>query len=183
MQLSYMSRVICFALCSAGLLQIVLECAASAAAPLLLRKSLVRSARETEKSLFLLALFARLTPWLLVFIFLLPNYVRGEDNGSAEHVALVSIAFAVVVILWLFVSLARMFRSFYRTYRWPHLCREAGRTPDGSPLLVCEGDDMLMAVAGLFSSSVIVSRSFLDTERFSTASLDVAFAHGTIHRR
>jgi len=42
---------------------------------------------------------------------------------------------------------------------------------------------MLMAVAGLFSSSVIVSRSFLDTERFSTASLDVAFAHESAHAR
>lgn len=183
MQLSYTFRLICFALCSAGLLQLLLECAAWMAAPLLFAQSAFASARRAERSMFLLALLARLGPWLVVLGALVPAYMRGEDNLSRERVGWICVAGAGCVVVWSLLCGLRAVRAWMSTRRCCRLCQEAGVTPEGLPMLLHPGDGPLLAVAGLFRSRIIVSQSLLAHKHVSADALHIAFLHEDAHAR
>ena len=183
MQLSYISRAICLALCAAGGLQIAFECAAWLMAPLLLRNAKVKDARGTEQAFFRLTLGARLGPWLLALGFLLPAYMQGETNFAAERVGFASLMLAMGLLFWWVFAFLRLFLAVYRTHRCCRLCPEVGRGPGDLPLLLYPGERSVMAVAGLFSDRILLSQSLLDKSRFSAAALQVAFAHEHAHAR
>jgi hypothetical protein len=182
MQLSYLARVICLALCSAGLLHMLLEGTAWFVSGLLPPVA-GGSARRVERSLFLLALAARLMPWLLSFGLLVPAYLRGEDNPAAERVGSASLALAACVLVWSLTGIVRALAAALKVHRCCRLCRVVGRSADDLPLLLYPGERSLLAVAGVFAAKVIVSQPLLDANRFSRAALAVALAHEAAHVR
>jgi len=182
MQMSYLSRVVCLALCSAGLLLIVLELAALALSPWLLRVD-SNNARRAEQRLFLVLLVTRVLPWLLVLCLLIPAYIHGEDNPFAERVGIVCLTCAACIFLVSLVGLARVLCAARAVRQCCRLCRAAGRSSNDLPLLLYPGERSLMAVAGVFFSRLIVSQTLLDPARFSSAAVEVALAHEAAHVR
>jgi hypothetical protein len=181
-QLSYICRLICLALFSSGILQIVFEMAAWALSPVLTNID-SDHARRREKILFRLVLFVRTAPHLLVLCFLLPAYIRGEDNLAAERVGVICIGFAAVVLLRSLSSLVHLLRAMRKTGRYCSVCHQVGRTAEGVPILLHPGNQPLLAVAGLFSSRILISRELLERSRFSDMAMDVALAHEGAHAR
>ena len=183
MQLSYAGRLICLALCSAGTLQLVLECLAWMLAPSLGKLGRQTNARRTERSLLTLTLLARLGPWLVVLGAWLPAYMRDEDNLSPEHVGFVPIAAAFCVFaLWL-AGFIRLLHASILAQRLCRRCSPAGASPEGLPLLLYPGPQPLLAVAGMFRPHIIVSESLLEPGRISPAALEVALLHESAHAR
>ena len=183
MQLSYTYRLICLALCSAGLLLLLMESIAWMAAPLLLAQSASANARRAERSLFLLALFARLAPWLVALGAWVPAYVRGEDNLLQERVGWLCITGAICVLAWSLHCCLRALRAWVSAQRCCRVCLQAGTTPTGLPMLIHPSERPLLAVAGLFRPRMIVSRSLLTSGHLSADALDLAFLHEGAHAR
>jgi hypothetical protein len=181
MQLSYLCRIACVAFCSTGLLQVVFECVAWIVSVRLTRHRSRLNARFTERLLFLLALSCRLAPTLLVLGLLLPAYMRGEEINSAEHVGAPCILAAALVLVWFFYNGTRLLLAMANMQRCFEMCREIAKSKDGLPILLYPGERTLLAIAGVFSPRIIVSRSLLDSSRFPAAALDVAFAHESAH--
>ncbi len=210
MQLSYLERILCLTFGAAALLQYAMEFTVWALCPVLpgaLVQGKDRSAtrrghslRATERTLFLLALVPRLVPWLLVLDLLVPAYMRAEDTKSAERVSLLVPMLALGFLLWYFFRLLRLGKAIddgrrcvrdsypadevtsahgaiWQTSRAPQV---QGRS---SPVLVYPGQGLLLAVSGVFSSSVIVSRNLLDSMLLAPEALEVAFAHERAHIR
>lgn len=182
MHLSYICRLICLALFSSGMLQIVFETAAWILSPVLPGVDSVH-ARLREKILFRLAVFARTAPYLVVLCFLLPAYIRGEDNLAAERVSMICVGFAAAVLLRSLFGLANLLRAMRKTGRYCSECQEIGRAAQGVPILLHPGNQSLLAVTGLFSSRILISTGLLDRSRFSERTLDVALAHEGAHAR
>ena len=182
MHLSYISRLACLALFSSGMLQIVFETAAWALSPVLASID-SDHARLREKILFRLTLFVRTAPYPVVLCFLLPAYIRGEDNLAAERVGMICIGFAVVVLFRSLSGLVHLLRAMRKTGRYCSECREVGRTAEGVPILLHPGNQSLLAVAGLFSSRILISSRLFDRSRFSEMAFDVALAHEGAHAR
>jgi len=180
--LSYISRLVCLALFSSGMLQIVFETAAWALSPVLTSID-SDHARLREKVLFRLTLFVRTAPYLVVLFFLLPAYVRGEDNLAAERVGVICIGFAVAVLLRFLSGLVNLLRAMRKTGSYYSECHEVGRTAEGVPILLHPGNQSLLAVAGLFSSRILISSGLFDRSRFSEMAFDVALAHEGAHAR
>ena len=181
MPLSFISRVVCLAFCSAGVLQILLEFAAWSLSPFFMPST--RQARSFERRLFFLTLCARGAPWLLVGGALLPAYVRGEDNHAGEHVSTICIGWAAFFAAMCVYHALVLLRAWYRTSRWCAGCQEIGRSREGLPILLHPGKRSLMAVAGVFSSRIIVSQPMLNVGLSSPTALEVAFAHERAHAR
>lgn len=180
MTLPYLARALCLLLCGGGLLQPLLECVAWTLGPFVLR--LQQPARKAERRLFLLVLAARALPWALALAFLVPAYLRAEDNRSAEHVSLVSAGFAAAVLLWSVAGLLRAMQSVHAARR----CVRRSRLIPGTrfhhpPVLLYPGHPALIAVAGVFRPSILVSPALLAEGRFTPATLEVAFAHERAH--
>jgi hypothetical protein len=181
MQLSYLSRLICMALASAGLLLLVTEALAWLVAPRLLASTLSVDARRSERNLFVLAVSARLLPWIIACGVLLPAYMRGEENRSGERVGLFCIAAAAGLLAATVLCASRACAAWLWTQRCRSLCNEAGARPNGLPLLIHPSERPLLAVAGLFRPRIMVSRCMLDSRRFSPASMEIAFGHESAH--
>lgn len=183
MQLSYIGRIACVALCSIGLLQAVFECVAWVVSMTLSSNLNSQRARFIERLLFVLALTARIGPSLLVLAFLLPAYLRGENNVLTEHVGTACVIAAAIVFVSFSYSSARLLLGMWDMQRCFGMCHEMTRSSDGLPILLYPGGRPLLAVAGVFSSRIIVSQGLLDSSCFPATALDVAFAHERAHVR
>lgn len=182
MQLSYFYRLVCLALCSAGLLLCALEASAWMMANSLLRR-LPGNARRAERHLFLLALFARLSPWLVVLGAWIPAYMRGEDNHAQERVSLACISGAGCVLCWSILCGVRVLRAWMRTRRYCAACHAVGAQWEGLPVLLHPGEQPLLAVVGMFRSRIVASRPVLVPGRYPAAALEAAFRHEGAHAR
>lgn len=183
MQLSYISRVFCLALCGAGGLQLASEFVAWLSAPLLLRTAKAGSARRAEQAIFRLTLIARVAPWMLALGLLLPAYMRDEDNFATERVGFLCLALAGGLFSWWAFALLRLSLAAYRTHRCCLRYPAIGRGPGGLPMLLYSGERSVIAVTGLFSACILVSRPLLEGNRFSAPALRAAFAHEGAHVR
>lgn len=183
MALSYLCRVLCLALCCAGLLQVLLEAFAWSISGVVMAAFPGTSARSRERRVFLLAVGARLMPALLLLAVLLPAYMREEDNRGSEHVGLVSLAFAAIALVWFAASLLRAVFAVARSNRYRNSCMAIGRTAEGIPLRLAPGASPVLAVTGIFSATILLSRNLLDESRFSPSALQAAFAHEGAHAR
>ncbi len=183
MQLSYTCRLLCLALCSAGVLQLLMEFLSWLAAPLVIAHASYSNARRAEGSVFLLALLARLGPWLVALGAWLPAYVRGEDNLLRERVGWFCVVAAILVAAWSVVCSLRVAQAWFSTRRCCRQCQPAGTVLDGLPLLLYPGDEPLLAVAGLFRPRIVVSQALLTPGRLKPETLDVALLHEGAHVR
>jgi hypothetical protein len=183
MQLSYVCRLVFLVLCGAGLLQLLLEFIAWQMAPLFIRQTIAVSARRGERSLFLLALFARVSPWPVVLCAWLPAYMRGEDNVSGERVGFFCLIGAAGVLVWSLLCCLRVVWAWVGTWRFCNRCSAAGNSHYGLPVLLYPGERPLLALVGVFRSRIIVSQSLLNSKRFSAEFMDIALRHETAHAR
>ena len=181
MPLPYFARAVCLMLCSAALLQFAFELFARAVIPVLLQIHAQARARRLERWLFVLALTTRLAPWGLALGLILPAYLRAEDNHNAEQVTLVSLGFAACVLLWSAMGVLRAARAVAAGRRCVRRSWPTARDARQSPVMLYPDHPSLLAVAGVFRCSILVSPAMLDGERFSAAALEVAFAHEWAH--
>ncbi len=181
MTLSYLCRILCFALCGAGVLQIVFEGLAwSASGPVMSIIPRV-SARSKERRIFLLALGARIAPYILLLWVFVPAYTRKEDNLAGERVGLFAVTLAVLVLTWFVITLLRVLFAVLRSNRYLNSCRSIGQTREGIPLRMAPESRPLLAVTGIFSPTILLSQTLLDECRFPTPALQAALAHEAAH--
>jgi len=181
MMLSPLLRTLCFALASGGLLLMVLEGLIWRFTPRSVELTSTRSPRLTERWFLSATLSARILPWLLACGALVPAYLRGEDNTSAERVALPCIAVASLVLLWISAAIFRSAITSLRTQRYCSGCQSTGRTVAGRQVHVHHGSHSLLAVAGIFRSRLIVSEHLLEEHHVAAPALEVALSHEAAH--
>ena len=183
MVLSYTVRVICLTLCSVGLLQSLLECIAWRIASLLARQTDTGNARRVEWLLFLLALFARIIPWVIVLTVWVPAYMRAEDNPAGERVSLLCCTDAVVAAAWSLLCCLRAVKAWLAGWRLRRQCGVFSEDQGGVPVALYPGARPVVAVAGVLRQQIIVSESMLAPEQFSAASVNLALRHESAHVR
>ncbi|HEY4355023.1 MAG TPA: hypothetical protein VGN16_04680 [Acidobacteriaceae bacterium] len=183
MALSYLCRVLCLALCCAGLLQVLLEAFAWSVSGAVMAAFPEASVRSRERRIFLLALGARLAPIVLLAGVLVPAYMRQEDNHGSERVGLLCMVLAAGTLVWFAASLVRVAFAVVRSNRFRDSCTAIGRTEEGIPLRLAPGIRPVLAVTGIFSATILLSRNLLDESRFSSPALQAAFAHEGAHAR
>jgi hypothetical protein len=183
MALSYLCRTLCFALCGAGVLQIIFEGLAWSASGPVMSIFPSGTARGKERRMFLLALGARVVPYILLLGVFVPAYMREEDNLGGERVGLLSIALGTLVLAWFAANLIRVLLTVLRSNRYLDSCRPIGRTWEGIPLRLAPGNRALLAVTGIFSPTILLSQTLLDESRFPAPALEAAIAHEGAHAR
>jgi beta-lactamase regulating signal transducer with metallopeptidase domain len=183
MTLSYACRILCFVLCGAGVLQVALEGLAWGVSGLVMSLSPGASARRKERQMFLLALGAHIAPYILLFGVFVPVYMRKEDNPAGEQVGFLSIVLAAVILTWFVVTLLRVWSAMLRSTRYLNSCRSIGQTLEGIPVRMAPGNRPLLAVAGIFSPTILLSHALLDESRFPAPALQAALAHEVAHAK
>jgi hypothetical protein len=184
MMLSYWFRLACIALFSVGVIQFVLEFVLWLASPAMAR-SLERSRPRTQERVFL---FAQLTThglaFLLAFLVLVPEYVRDESNVLEERVGWIFLLVTGVVLYRYANGAFRAAGIWLRTWRWQKQFEAPLEGVSSAVPVVCVPDEPpVLAVAGLFSPSIVISRSLLAETALEPAALEVALAHENAHAK
>lgn len=184
MLLSYGWRLICVALFSFGAIQILLDASVWLASPAMLRALERTSFRFRERSLLLAQLATHGLAFLLAFLLLVPLYIRHEVNVLEERVGWLCL-FLIAAIVYRYAD--GMFRGlalWRRTSRWQRNLRKDAALPSAGVPMVCVSDERpLLAVTGLFSPNIVVSRGLLTGKTLSPAALEVALEHENSHAR
>jgi beta-lactamase regulating signal transducer with metallopeptidase domain len=183
MQLSFLSRTICVGLISAGLLQLLFDALAWSMSSGLAKHSKFQRPRFVERCILLLGVFSGIVPTAMVIGFLLPAYIRAEDNKSAEAAGVIFAGTAITIAVCFIAQTGRVLLVLYRTHRRCAVCKPLGKTTTGTQLLLDPSNAYVFATAGVVFPEIIVSRSMLEDERFSSEALEVGFAHENAHVR
>jgi Zn-dependent protease with chaperone function len=154
------------------------------AAPAAIR--LAQRMRSRNAARFLLAV--RLLPvaaaTFAVFGLCVPSYLRFEPGATTEEVGLACVFAALLGASVGIFSLARVIGAGAATFKFTRKCRKSGlelRVPcQSSPILVIEGKDPVLAIAGAIHPQIIISRGVLQV--LSGEQLDAAIRHELAHR-
>jgi len=184
MTLPYLLRLFC--LCFASFFVL------NAAAVLLVRLACKSAIRFAEKKpsvaaarfLFVLRLFPFLLAALFVAVLCVPSYLWLEPSGAAEQVgAFCAILGFLGAAAWA-CSITRAARAVLANLRHQRCCvapsGDLRPSAPSLPFVVVEQDAPLLALSGLLSSRLLVSRGVLRS--FSPDELDAALSHELAHR-
>ncbi len=184
MMVSYWLRLACIALFSVGVIQFVLELGLWLASPAMAR-FFERSRPRIQERAFLLAQFATHgLAALLVFLVFVPLYVRNEMNGFEERVGWIFLLATGAVVYRYATGAFRAVGIWFRTRRWQRKFEAPLERLSNKVPVVCVTDERpVLAVTGLFSPSIVISRSLLAESALQPAALEVALAHENAHAR
>jgi hypothetical protein len=180
MLLPYWLRLACLALFSMGTIQIALRLLLRFIVPLARRSMDRMSARIRERLCFAIPVAPHLLALLLTLLLVIPQYIRNETNLLPERVGIICFAGA----------LAMAIRYLYAVLRVTRLLRNK-HEPEDAPVIMTAGLPVhltaetypQLAVTGLFSPRVILSRHLLANPAFSAELLEIALAHEKSHIR
>jgi hypothetical protein len=184
MMLSYWWRLACIGLLSIGVIQIFLDIALWLASPAVARLLDRVRPRSKERAFLFAQLATHGFAFLLTALFLLPRYVRNETNLLQERVGLICIVVTAAILYRYAHGALRAVTIWSRTAYWQ---RRSGRPVTLAsaevPVLCVPGEGPFLAVTGLFSPSIVISRSLLVERALAPAALEVALAHENSHAR
>ncbi len=184
MILSYSLRLACVALFSVGVIQFVLELVLWLVLPVMARMFERRRPRAQERALLFAQLGTHGVAFLLAFLVLVPLYIRNELNVQQERVGWIFLLATAIVLYRYVFGVFRAMRMWLRTWRWQRRFEVPPERFSSTVPVVCVSDERpLLAVAGLFSSSIVISRSLLAENALQPAALEVALAHENAHAR
>jgi hypothetical protein len=181
MLLSYWLRLFCLVLFSVGILQVVLNLLLQLAIPLVDRSINRMTARWQERIRFAIPVASHVVALLLTLLVVAPQYIRNETNPLRERVGIVCVAGALVVSLRYLYALLRAAQFLLRE-------RQAYKLND-APLVFTVGFSVhlseqvhpLLAVSGIFSPKIVISRYLLRNAALSQEQLEIALAHENAH--
>src|SRR5260370_12515057 len=184
MILSYFFRLLCLALASFFLADLVAGLAISLGTNAAVR--IAHRMRPYLAARFLLGL--RLLPvgfaFLVVAGLCVPSYLRLEPEAATEHVGLGFLAVALLSLAIWGSSIMRGLRAGARSRAYIRECQGVGRevhvAGECSPIWVIEGACPLVALAGVICPRLVISRKVVDT--LSPDQLAAALRHENAHR-
>ncbi|HXC96037.1 MAG TPA: hypothetical protein VNU92_10060 [Edaphobacter sp.] len=183
MLLSYSLRLMCLALFSVGAIEITLQLLLRFVMPFAERWVVRMTARGQERVWFAVPIAPHFLAALLTLIFVVPQYVRDETNLLPERVGMVCFAGALLVAMrylftvaqgaWLLLEMQRKFSSGDGCVI----------SADGLPVYLSSATYPQLAVTGIFSPKVVLSRHLFESAAFSPELLEIALAHERAHVR
>ena len=181
MLLPYWLRMVCLVFFCVGLIECALLLLLRLLTPAIDRVLSRLSARWQERAYFAIPVVPHFAAFTLAAVVVAPQYFLSETNLLNERVGMICIAGALVAAARYVYFFARAALLMGRPLPW----RKA-LTPvyaAGLSIRVAESEYPLLAVAGLLSPKIIVSRRLLDSTMFSPEALQIALAHETAHIR
>jgi beta-lactamase regulating signal transducer with metallopeptidase domain len=139
------------------------------------------SARCQERIHFAIPVGSHVIAVLLVLLAIAPQYIRNETNQLQERVGIACVVGTMLVA-------ARYLYGLFRAAYFLLQERQAYKL-DGVPAVLTGGalvyisEDVhpLLAVTGMFSPRIVVSRHLLSNAAFSQEQLEIALAHEIAH--
>jgi Zn-dependent protease with chaperone function len=181
MLLSYWFRFVCFVLFSVGIVQVVLSLLSTIALGSANRSIERMSARCQERIRFAIPVGSHVIALLLVLLVIAPQYIRNETNQLQERVGTACVVGSMLVV-------ARYLYGLFRTAYFLLQERQAYKRDGvpavltaGAPVHISEEQHPLLAVTGMFSPKIVVSRHLLSNAAFSQEQLEIALAHENAH--
>jgi beta-lactamase regulating signal transducer with metallopeptidase domain len=176
MNLSYLFRLACLSLASFYLIQLTLGLVTRAIAPSAIHLAERLRPRLAARLMFILRLLPAGVAVFAVFALCLPSYLWFEPHSSAENLGIACAVAAILGVAVWTISIFRVLRASAASLRCARQWRRMGqqfRLPDNaSEILVIDENSPLLALAGIFHSRLVASRSVLtalSAEQFSAA--------------
>jgi Zn-dependent protease with chaperone function len=182
MLLSYWLRLACLVLVSVGILQVTLQLLIRLVMPFARRRIDQLSARLQERIYFVTSVVSHVLALLVSVLVVAPQYIRGETNPLQERVGVVCVTGALLVTVRYIYVLLRAIRLLLEMHAHEHDHEPAVLVGDMT-VHICADGYPLLAVAGLFSPRIVLSRHLLDNAAFSPRLLEIALAHEKAHIR
>jgi Zn-dependent protease with chaperone function len=184
MILPYSLRLLCLCLASFFLMHVALGSAVWLTVPAAIRLAERMSARRAARLLFSLRVLPAALTAIVVLGLGVPSYMWLEPRATEESVGLACCAAALLgAAIWC-ISIARVLHAAARSSRFAWQCKRIGRDVPGKGAClatsVLDVDTPVIALAGVFRSRVLVSRSVLSV--LSSEQLDAALRHENAHR-
>jgi hypothetical protein len=178
MLLSYWLRLLCLISFSAGLVQATVALFMRLQAPALDRALPRLNARWRERISFALPVISHLAAALAAGI-IVPLYICTEPDPFNERVGMLCVVGALLVAARYAYAMTRALRLMWSA----RPLREAGATAciAGAPVRLSASEHPLLAVRGIFSREIIVSRRLLGSATLSSGALEIALAHERAH--
>jgi len=181
MLLSYWLRLVCLLLFSLGSLQVAQDLLLRLVMPFAKKGINRMTARGRERVCFAVPVASHVVAVLLALLVVGPQYIRSETNPLQERVGTVCIAGAIAIA-------ARYLYALLRAVQLVLQIRRAHKRDDvrvvlagGMPVHISTEIYPLLAVTGLFSPRIVISRHLFSNAAFSPELLEIALAHENSH--
>ncbi|MFZ0692278.1 MAG: hypothetical protein WA891_19995 [Acidobacteriaceae bacterium] len=185
MNFPYLLRLSCLLVVVVGLIQILLQLLLGVNARFILRPLQAATARQRERTLYLLQVGPILIALLFATAICFPQYLRFEPDGGAERVGWISILLASGVLLWFGTATARGLRIAVRTLRFLRAARIAGQDSGlrrgGIPVISLPNDGHVVALAGFLNPVILVPKNLLESGALNEQALGLALDHERAH--
>jgi len=181
MLLSYCLRLVCLVLFSVGIVHVVLSLLSMVVMGSANSSIDRMSARCQERIRFAIPVASHVIALLLVLLVIAPQYIRNETNQLQERVGIVCVVGTMLVVARYLYGL---FRAAYFLIQERQAYKLDGLPAvlmGGSPVHISEEVHPLLAVTGIFSPRIVVSRHLLSNTAFSQEQLEIALAHENAH--
>ena len=183
MLLSYWGRLACLALVSVGVIQILLDALLWLVSPVIARFLEAAGIRAKERTFFTTQIATHLLACLLTFLFLVPQYMRRETNLELERVGILCILIAAAVFARYAHAVLRALTISAQTIRWHRRLGAPFFLPAAEVPVFCVPAHPPLALVGLLSPRIVISKALLKEKSLPPAALDVAIAHENSHAR
>ena len=183
MLLSYWWRLACLALVSIGVIQILLDALLWLVSPVIARFLEAAGIRAKERTFFTTQIATHLLACLLTFLFLVPQYMRRETNLELERVGILCILIAAAVFARYAHAVLRALTISAQTIRWHRRLGAPFFLPAAEVPVFCVPAHPPLALVGLLSPRIVISKALLKEKSLPPAALDVAIEHENSHAR
>ena len=181
MLLSYWPRLLCLALFSLGIIQIVLRLLLRVTMPFTNRIIGQMTARWQERFRFIVPAAPHMAALVLTVVVIALPYIRNETNPLPERVGLACGIGALAVAMRYLYGMLRAARLLLQERQVHTFDGEPAVLIGGVQVHISEGSYPLLAVTGIFSPKIVISRQLLDNAAFSQDLLQIALAHENAH--
>ena len=183
MLLSYWWRLACLALVSIGVIQIFLDALLWLVSPVIVRFLEAAGIRAKERTFFTTQIATHLLACMLTFLFLVPQYMRRETNLEQERVGILCILIAAAIFARYAHAVLRALTISAQTIRWHRRLGAPFFLPAAEVPVFCVPAHPPLALVGLLSPRIVISKALLKEKSLPPAALDVAIAHENSHAR
>jgi beta-lactamase regulating signal transducer with metallopeptidase domain len=181
MLLSYWPRLFCLVLFSLGIIQIVLRLLLRVAIPLIDSNIDRMAARLQESIRFAIPSAPHVLALVLTLTVITPQYLRNETNPLQERVGIACVIGALAVAMRYLYGMLRATRLLLQERRAHILNGAPAVLTGGVQVHISESTQPLLAVKGILSPRIVISRHLLDNAMFSQDLLQIALAHEKAH--
>jgi hypothetical protein len=181
MLLSYWPRLFCLLLFSMGVTQIALGLLLRSAMPFVDGSIGQMTARCQERIRFAIPATPHIVSLLVALLVMAPQYFRNETNPLQEHVGIACVIGASAVAVRYFHGVLRAALLLLKEQQTYNLNGVPVVLTGGVQAHISEATHPLLAVTGILSPRILISRHLLNHLTFSQEQLEIALAHEGAH--